>query len=273
MNQASFDARDYSGTGPQNYQKYFVPAIGAPLAEDLIRAAALRPRDRVLDVACGTGVVTRLAAKAVRGEGHAAGLDVNPGMLAVARTISLDNSIDWYETSAAAMPLPDESYDVVLCQMGLQFIPGKLQALREIRRVLAAGGRALCNLSGPKPAVFAILADALSRHIDPRCADFIDVVFSLHDAEKLSGLMADAGFEKVEIQTETRTLKLPAPQDFLWQYVHSTPLAGLVKQAPPQNRAALSADVNERWQQFAVDGALRLTVDMTTVQGKRAQEG
>jgi ubiquinone/menaquinone biosynthesis C-methylase UbiE len=273
MSQASFDARDYGGTGPQNYQKYFVPAIGAPLADELIRTASLRPQDRVLDVACGTGVVTRLAAKCVQGGGRADGLDVNPGMLAVARTISADSAIDWYETSAEAMPLPDGSYDVALCQMGLQFMPGKVQALREIRRILAPGGRALFNLSGPKPAVFAIMADALSRHIDPRCADFVEVVFSLHDAGELGGLMADAGFENVEIQTETQTLKLPAPRDFLWQYVHSTPLAGLVNEASPQSRDALTADVVERWQQFAVGDGLRLAVDMTTVQGNRADAG
>ena len=78
--------KTYGGTAPENYQRYFVPSIAAPLAEDLVRIAALRPGERVLDVACGTGVVTRLAGERVGEQGAVAGLDVNPGMLAVARS-------------------------------------------------------------------------------------------------------------------------------------------------------------------------------------------
>lgn len=80
----TFDATDYRGNAAENYEKFFVPAIGAPLAADLVSTAALRPGERILDVACGTGVVARLAAAQVRGAGAVAGLDVNPGMLAVA---------------------------------------------------------------------------------------------------------------------------------------------------------------------------------------------
>lgn len=128
---STFNAADYRGAGPANYEKYFVPAIGAPLARDLVAAADLRPGERVLDVACGTGVITRLAAAQVGPTGAVAGLDVNPGMLAVARSATPgDTSIEWYETSAEAMPLADASFDIVLCQMGLQFIVDKVRALR-----------------------------------------------------------------------------------------------------------------------------------------------
>jgi len=105
MTQPTFNASDYHGTGPENYEKYFVPAIGAPLADDLIAVASLRPGEYVLDVACGTGVVTRRAAKQVGNKGFVVGLDVNPGMLSVARAAtSSDSAIDWYEASAEAMP-------------------------------------------------------------------------------------------------------------------------------------------------------------------------
>ena len=103
-----------------NYERYSVPAIGAPLAEDLVRAAALRPGQRVLDVACGTGVVARLAAQQVEVDGTVAGLDINPGMVAVARSETApEMPVEWHEASADSMPFPDESVDVVLCQMGL----------------------------------------------------------------------------------------------------------------------------------------------------------
>jgi ubiquinone/menaquinone biosynthesis C-methylase UbiE len=109
----------YGGNPPANYERFFVPAIGAPLATDLIHLAALRPGERVLNFACGTGVVARLASQEVGDTGTVAGLDVNPGMLAVARsTTPLGMPIEWHEASAEAMPLPDASFDVVLCQMG-----------------------------------------------------------------------------------------------------------------------------------------------------------
>jgi len=88
MTQATFNATDYDGTGPENYEKFFVPAIGGPLAKDLVASASLQPGERVLDVACGTGVVTRLAARQVGQRGSVAGLDVNPGMLSVARSVT-----------------------------------------------------------------------------------------------------------------------------------------------------------------------------------------
>src|SRR6185295_4611055 len=99
--------RTYGGTAPENYQRYFVPAIGGPFAADLIAEAALRAGERVLDVACGTGVVARLAAERVGPSGSVAAVDLNPAMLAVARSIaSAGAAIRYYETTAESIPLP-----------------------------------------------------------------------------------------------------------------------------------------------------------------------
>src|SRR5688500_1218869 len=105
MSQPAFD-KTYGESAPENYERYFVPSIGGPLAQDLVQTAALRSGERLLDVACGTGVVTRLAAERVGRSGRVAGVDANAGMLAVARSVtSADSGIEWYETSAEAMPL------------------------------------------------------------------------------------------------------------------------------------------------------------------------
>ena len=257
--------KSYGGTPAENYQRFFVPSIGRPVAEDLIEVARLQPGERVLDVACGTGVVTRLAAERVGAAGLVAGLDVNPGMLAVARSQTPpDISIDWYEASAELMPLPDEAFDVVLCQMGLQFVPNKLAALREMRRVLDTDGRAFVTVPGPKPPMFAIMTDALARHLSPGVASFGDLVFSMHDVDELTELMRSAGFREVDVQAKPKTLRLPAPADFLWQYIHSTPLAEAAAQAGEAKRDALERDVCVQWQEFVVDGSTFLQVGMTT---------
>ena len=262
--------KSFGGSPAENYQRYFVPSIGGPVAEDLIAIAALRPGQRVLDVACGTGVVTRLAAERVAPAGAVTGLDVNPGMLAVARaTTPPDTPIDWCEASAESMPVADAAYDIVLCQMGLQFVPNKLAALREMRRVLASGGRAYVTVPGPKPPLFAIMTDALARHLGPDAASFGDLVFSLYDADELTELMRSAGFRDVEVQAKTKTLRVPAPADFLWQYINSTPIAQAAAQAVDAKRDALEHDVCKSWQDFVADGGMLLEVGMTTVTAVR----
>ncbi|MDZ5698734.1 class I SAM-dependent methyltransferase [Chelativorans sp. M5D2P16] len=262
--------KSFGGTPAENYQRFFVPSIGAPVADDLIDVAGLQPGERVLDVACGTGVVTRRAADRVGAGGAVSGLDVNPGMLAVARSRTPpDIPVEWYEASAESMPLPDEAFDVVLCQMGLQFIPDKQAALREMRRVLVSGGRVFITVPGPKPPMFAIMKDALASHIDPNAAFFADLVFSMHDAEELAELMRDAGFREIDVRARPKTLRLPAPADFLWQYIHSTPLAEAVAQAGQAKRDALERDVCAQWQQFVVDGTMSFRVGMTTATARK----
>jgi ubiquinone/menaquinone biosynthesis C-methylase UbiE len=260
----------HGGSVPENYEQYFVPAIGAPLAHDLIEIAALRPGERVLDVACGTGVVARLASQRVGAAGTVAGLDIHPGMLAVARSTTPPGmAIEWHQASAEAMPLPDASFDVVLCQMGLQFVPDKHAALREMRRVLAPGGRLLLNVPGPTPQLFVVMGEALARHIGAEAAGFVNHVFSLHGTAALENLMNGADFRDVSVQADTKSLRLPPPEEFLWQYVQSTPLAGAVAQVNDERRSSLERDVAARWQEFVKDRALLLQVRMVVATARK----
>ncbi|MDX1624198.1 MAG: methyltransferase domain-containing protein [Gemmatimonadota bacterium] len=260
----------YSENAAENYERYFVPAIGRPVAARLIEAAALRPGDRVLDVACGTGIVARLAAKRVGPDGAVQGLDSNPGMLAVAREASTaDPSIVWHEAPAEAMPLPDGSFDVVLCGMGLQFFSDRSAGLREMRRVLAPGGRLAANLPGPTPPPLEAMAEALARHVSPESAGFVHAVFSLHDADEIRSLAADAGFGDVQVRSEPVSLRLPAPGEFLWHYVHSTPMAAALAEISQERRNALETDYRERCEPYVEEGRLVGAVRMSTLTGTR----
>jgi SAM-dependent methyltransferase len=167
------------------------------------------------------------------------------------------------------MPLPDASFDAVLCQMGLQFVPDKHAALGEMRRVLAPGGRLILTVPGPTPQLFVIMGEALVRHIGAEAAGFVNHVFSLHDTAELQNLISGAGFRNVSVQAGTESLRLPAPEEFLWQYVHSTPLAGAVALVNEERRGSLERDVVAKWQEFVKDRTLVLQVRMVVATARK----
>lgn len=242
----------YAATAAENYDRYFVPAIGEPVARRLLDAARPAPGERVLDVACGTGIVARLALPAVGNEGTVAGLDANPGMIAVARSVSPPD-IEWHEAPAEDIPLPDDSVDLVLCSMGLQFFADKSKALREMHRVLALGGRIAWCTPGPTPPLFEAIDRALTNHLGPGASMFVHAVFALHDAHEARELMETAGFDDIAVDSSPVPLRVAPPADFFWQYVQSTPLSVAAADLDETARAALEAEVVERCAPF-VDG-------------------
>ena len=157
-----------AGSAAEVYEQELVPAIFGPWAPIVIDLAQPQKGDRVLDVACGTGIVARMAAQRVGPTGTVVGVDLNPGMLKVARTVCSTGShsgapIQWEEASADKLPFSNESFDVAFCQLGLQFFPDRAAALREMRRVLVTGGRVAlmvwCDIS--ESPGFSALAKAL----------------------------------------------------------------------------------------------------------------
>jgi SAM-dependent methyltransferase len=191
-------------------------------------------------------------------------------MLAIARSPGINpSSIKWYETTLEAMPLEDASFDVALCQNGIQFISHPVQALREIQRVLRPGGRLLWNVPGPIPELFREFGEALGQHINPGLPGFVNAVLSLHDPEELKRMMLEAGFEKVTLATAPKHFTLPKPVDFLWQYIHSTPMAEPVGQASQEQHRALTRDIEQRWQRFADERGMQMVVPVTIVRGEK----
>jgi ubiquinone/menaquinone biosynthesis C-methylase UbiE len=244
----------FSGSAPENYERYFVPRIGRPMAEELIARASLRSGERVLDVACGTGVVTRLAKEKV-GSGPVTGLDLTPGMLAVARSVTPgEMAITWQEGNAESLPFPDNSFDVVLCGLSLQLMPNRVTALREMKRVLDSGGRLLLSTPGRMPAPFGAIEGALARHLGPEAAGFVKAVFSLHDPQVLQTLMSEAGLKEIHVESLNKRLEMPAPREYFRQYIESTPLAKLAKGADASKRDAMEREAVEGLERFVDQG-------------------
>jgi SAM-dependent methyltransferase len=225
-----------------------VPAIFGPWAEELLAVASPKPGEQVLDVACGTGVVARLAAQHVGPSGTVVGFDLNPAMLAVARALPPPQGarIEWREGNVSAIPLPDAAFDLVLCQQGLQFFPDRPATLREMRRVLVRGGRLALSAWRPmqySPG-FTALATALGRCIASEAAALMQNPFALGSAEELRTLLIGAGFGDIVLRPAAKTLRFAAPEEFVRLYVAATPLAGIVTQANDEARATLLAEVS-----------------------------
>jgi SAM-dependent methyltransferase len=152
------------------YERFIVPAIFARWSRVLLELVAPQPGDRVLDLACGTGIVARTAAPMVQPAGEVVGLDFNPAQIATAR--SIDPSIEWREGDAGYLPFMDQEFDLIVCQQGLQFFPDRVQAVTEMHRVLKLGGRigiSVWSSQETRPGHFA-LAHALERRMGPSTA-------------------------------------------------------------------------------------------------------
>ena len=199
----------------ETYQQHLVPAIFVSASEILLYYAAPQPGDRVLDVACGTGIVTRQAAAMLGGKGQVAGIDLNPAMLQVAVTLSQPTSplIEWRQGDAEALPYPDASFDLVLCQHGLQFFEDKRAAVAEMRRVLAPGGRVAINVhqSLDHNPVYKIFTDSLIKHLG---ATTLTRSFSFGRADALYTLLKEAGFCDIEIVQAVQNAMFPSIEVF-----------------------------------------------------------
>jgi ubiquinone/menaquinone biosynthesis C-methylase UbiE len=212
-----------SGTPAEIYEEHMVPAIFARWAPVLVETAGVRTGERALDVACGTGAVTRLLAGRVAPTGKVVGLDINPGMLAVARRTVPGPGVEWLESSAIKMPLPDASFDAVVCQQGLQFFPDRPAALAEMRRVLKRGGRLAlaCWRSIDHTPGYLVLEQVLARRIGPEKAALPP--FSLGDAETIRGLVAGAGFREVKLRAEARMVRFRSAEHMVRAVVGGAP--------------------------------------------------
>lgn len=269
MTTATF--RNYTGRAADLYQRFFVPTIAAPVSRALLDAVALQLGERVVDIACGSGVLTRAAAERVGPTGTVVGVDLSPDMIDVARdTPAAGAPIEWHTADAEALPLPDASCDVVLCQMGLMFMQNPSQALREACRILAPGGRLALNTPGAIQPRFAELEAAIVDNLDPKLGAFVSTVFSMSDPDQLSTLLVDAGFTDVRTDRYTVALDFPEPAEFLWNYVNLTPMGALVTDAPDGAKDAVERQVVESWTPHVVAGRVRVVQPMVLALGERS---
>ena len=206
------------------YEATFVPAIFAQWAAPLLDAAGVRPGHSVLDVACGTGILARTAAERVGPTGTVTGVDLNDGMLTVARRLRPD--LDWRQGDVADLPFADDSFDVVGCQSALMFFPDATGALREMGRVCRPGGTVGVQVySGldAQPA-YRPWVEMVARHAGPEAVGLLSTYWVHGDLDTLSGRFASAGLEIADVRTLLGTARWESIDQMVRIEVESTPL-------------------------------------------------
>jgi ubiquinone/menaquinone biosynthesis C-methylase UbiE len=228
------------GSAPELYQRYLVPAITTKWAEDLVGRAQPKAGESILDIACGTGVAARLAARRMT-RGRVTGLDLNKGMLAVARSLPIEGvAVEWIEGSALDLPFSAGQFDVVLCQLGLQFFPDQGRALLEMRRVLSPSGRIGLSVYSPIERTLGThaFALALDRVLGPNASSIKRGEHSFSTPDQLRHLMVDAGFAGVAVQTVVQNISFPSVLDYVRFQFMATPMAGLLSDRGEADRLA-----------------------------------
>jgi SAM-dependent methyltransferase len=260
-----------AGSAAQVYERELVPAIFGPWAPQVVALADPAAGERVLDVACGTGVVARLAAERVGPAGRVVGLDLNPGMLVVASSLPVSGvPMGWVQANAGRMPFPDGSFEVVCCQLGLQFFPDRAAALAEMARVLVAGGRLVAMVwrSIDRSPGFAVLAQALDRHVGPAAGAVMRAPFGLGEEEALRGLVVGAGFREVGVDRRAGVVRFGSARELVVAYGAGSPLAGPIGGASPAARAGLLAEVEAALEEWQGPAGLAFPIEALLVSGR-----
>jgi ubiquinone/menaquinone biosynthesis C-methylase UbiE len=258
----------FAGSIPELYERFMVPLIFEPYAVDLAgRLANTGPRD-VLEIAAGTGVLTRAMASRLPAQAQMMVTDLNQPMLDHARSrLASDGRIAWRQADALALPFEDRQFDAVACQFGVMFFPDKIKGYREVRRVLKPGGHFFFNVwDGISDNEFAdVVTQALAKLFPDDAPRFMArTPHGYHDETQIREELKAAGFSDVSVEAVDARSKAPSPREVAIAYCQGTPLrneieardkAGLEKATKHAEDA-----VARRFGTGAVDGRIRALV-------------
>ena len=213
------------------YEEFFVPALFQAWASRVADAAEVHAGQRVLDVACGTGILARTVADRVGPTGSVVGLDVNKGMLAVAERQA--PHLEWQDGLAEELPFDNDSFDAVVSQFGLMFFEDKSRAIQEMGRVLRPGGRlavAVWDTLDNTPG-YAVMVDLLQRLFGDEAANGLRAPYSLGDVPALQALFDRAGLQNSAITTHPGTAQFHSIQSWVYTDINGWVLADMLDDA------------------------------------------
>lgn len=205
----------FTGSIPAAYDRYLGPMLFEPYAEDLVARLVVPPKAAVLELACGTGILTQRLRRALPVTVTLTATDLNEPMLAYARSKMPNAPVTWQQADAQDLPFPDASFEAVTCQFGIMFVPDKAKAFSAVRRVLKPNGLLVFNVwLGLEENPFARIArDTIARYFTSDPPTFYDVPFGYHDVPAIRGLLRAARLNLVSCDPVELEAKSPTATD------------------------------------------------------------
>jgi SAM-dependent methyltransferase len=218
----------FVGSIPSNYDRYLGPTMFEPFAADMAGRLVVPLRGRVLELACGTGIVTRLLRRTLPQSVDILATDFNEPMLEYARQqTGKAAGLEWRQADAGALPFPDAAFDAVVIQFGLMFVPDKVQALRESRRVLKPGGQLLVNVwdSMDQNPFIRIAHETVAAFYPQDPPQFFTVPYGMHDRSALAAMAATAGLKEIQVETVGLTAESASAVALATGVIEGTPVS------------------------------------------------
>ena len=257
------------------YERFIAQNLFLPWSADLLKRAAPDKGSRVLDLACGSGIVARQVAPMLGRAGTLVGLDISQPMLDVAGSLMSEDgpSVEWRQGSGTEMPFEDGSFDLVVCQQGLQFFPDHQTGMNEIFRVLAPAGRVGLSVwrGLEHQPVMRAMDGAASKHIGPGA---FGPPFSLGDASRLAELAKNSGFQDIDIQQPELSIRVKDPDSFLPMMLQgAAAVLPQFQELTPENRQAaikkMHADLTEQLDDYLDGDELRMDMTVNVLTARR----
>ncbi|MEM9040656.1 MAG: class I SAM-dependent methyltransferase [Actinomycetota bacterium] len=237
---AGTETFDISLETAEQYERRFVPAIFARWAPHVLDAVEVSAGTRLLDVACGTGIVARTALERGVGVTDIVGIDLNPSMLAVARRSG--PGVEWRQGDVVDLPVDDSSFDAVTCQMAMMFFPDRAGAWTEMARAVRPGGRVgvVVPASLEEQTAYRSFVEAAIRRAGPEARDLVSAYWNCGDLDALTAEHRSSGLDLVVSRTLTEPARFASCADFVATEIDATPLAERLDQ---DQRDQITADV------------------------------
>ncbi len=256
----------FTGSIPEVYERHLVPLLFVPYADDIAaRARAIGAR-RVLEIAAGTGVVTRALAEALP-EARIEGTDLNEAMVSFAAARTAIPAIRWSTADAAALPFENGSFDLAVCQFGVMFFPDRLKAFREARRVLAPGGTYLFNVWDDLEHndVGRMVSDAAAAAFPDDPPLFLRrTPYGHGDTGAIQRDLREAGFTDIACDIVAKRSRAASARDAAFGYCEGTPLRNEITSRDPERLTevtdAAARAIGSALGDGAIDGAMRAYV-------------
>lgn len=257
----------FEGSIPENYDRYLGPMFFEPYADDLVSRLSVPENGSVLELACGTGIVTRMLRDRLPPAAGLTATDLSEAMIKFARgKFEAGEPIKWQTADASDLPFPAGSFDAVICQFGLMFVPDKRKAMQEARRVLKHGGSFLFNVwdAIDENEFAGITHRTVAGFFESDPPAFYEIPFGYHDQEAIETLLREAGFDEVRCSDVALPSRTPSAATAVHGLIDGNPIALAITERDaavlPRVREAVADALRKRFGDGAISGKMRALV-------------